>query len=74
VLALLLAEAAVLADRGRPALLLLDDVLSELDGARRSALAARIASGGQTIVTATSAGALPAEPAQLVEVRPGVAA
>ncbi len=56
------------------ALLLLDDVLSELDGARRSALAARIASGGQTIVTATSAGALPAEPAQLVEVRPGVAA
>ena len=74
VLALLLAEAAVLADRGRPALLLLDDVLSELDGARRSALAARIAAGGQTIVTATSAGALPAEPAQLVEVRPGVAA
>ena len=74
VLALLLAEAAVLTDRGRPALLLLDDVLSELDGTRRSALAARIATGGQTIVTATSAGALPAEPAQLVEVRPGVAA
>jgi DNA replication and repair protein RecF len=74
VLALLLAEAAVLADRGRPALLLLDDVLSELDGTRRSALAARIAAGGQTIVTATSAGALPAEPAQLVEVQPGVAA
>jgi DNA replication and repair protein RecF len=74
VLALLLAEAAVLADRGRPALLLLDDVLSELDGTRRSALAARIAAAGQTIVTATAAGALPAEPAQLVEVRPGVAA
>jgi len=74
VLALLLAEAAVLADRGRPALLLLDDVLSELDGTRRSALAARIAAGGQTVVTATSAGALPAEPAQLVEVQPGVAA
>ena len=74
VLALLLAEAAVLAERGRPALLLLDDVLSELDGARRSALAARIATGGQTVITATSAGALPAEPAQLVEVCPGVAA
>ncbi len=74
VLGLLLAEAAVLADRGRPALLLLDDVLSELDGARRGALAARIAAGGQTIVTATSADMLPAEPAQLVEVRPGVAA
>lgn len=74
VLALLLAEAAALTDRGRPALLLLDDVLSELDGTRRSALAARLATGGQTIVTATSARALPAEPAQLVEVRPGVAA
>lgn len=74
VLALLLAEAAVLADRGRPALLLLDDVLSELDGTRRSALAERIAAGGQTIVTATSARALPAEPAQLVEVSPGAAA
>ncbi|MGZ8694991.1 MAG: DNA replication/repair protein RecF [Gaiellaceae bacterium] len=73
VLSLLLAEAALLAERGRPPLLLLDDVLSELDTGRRSALAERIATDGQTIVTATSASALPAEPAQIVEVRPGSA-
>jgi DNA replication and repair protein RecF len=74
VLSLILAEAALLADRGRPPLLLLDDVLSELDGSRRNALAARIAIRGQTMITATSQGALPAEPAQVVEVSPGCAA
>ena len=73
VLSLLLGEALLLVDRGRPPLLLLDDVLSELDGNRRRTLAARLATGGQTVVTATSAGALPAEPAQLVEVVPGSA-
>jgi recombinational DNA repair ATPase RecF len=50
---------------------LLDDVLSELDGSRRRALAARIADMGQTVVTATGADALPLEPAQLLEVTPG---
>ncbi|MFN2472075.1 MAG: DNA replication/repair protein RecF [Gaiellaceae bacterium] len=71
VLSLILAEAALLAERGRPPLLLLDDVLSELDSSRRSALAERLAAGGQTVVTATSAGALPREPTQLVEVELG---
>jgi DNA replication and repair protein RecF len=74
VLALLLAEAELLVDRGpSPPLLLLDDVLSELDPERRAALATRIGSSGQALVTATSASALPLEPAQLVEIRPGSA-
>jgi DNA replication and repair protein RecF len=74
VLSLILAEAALLAERGpAPPLLLLDDVLSELDETRRAALAARLAGRGQTLITATSASALPAEPAQLVEVTPGAA-
>ena len=71
VLSLLLAEAELLLARGTPALLLLDDVLSELDGERRRALAERIARAGQTLVTATSASALPLAPAQVVEVTPG---
>jgi DNA replication and repair protein RecF len=74
VLALLLAEAELLTERGpAPPLLLLDDVLSELDADRRAALAKRIGSWGQALVTATSVSALPVEPAQLVEVRPGSA-
>ena len=74
VLSLLLAEAALLAERSpTPPLLLLDDVLSELDEGRRGALAERLAGSGQTLITATAASALPAEPAQLVEVTPGVA-
>jgi DNA replication and repair protein RecF len=73
VLSLILAEAALLTERGRPALLLLDDVLSELDTSRRRSLAEQIAAGGQTIVTSTNAAALPADPAQLVEVSPGIA-
>ncbi len=72
VLALVLAEAKVLADReGVAPLVLLDDVLSELDGTRRSALAEMISDGGQTLVTATAAAALPAEPSQLLLVEPG---
>jgi len=75
VLSLLLAEAELLTERGpAPPLLLLDDVLSELDERRRRALAERLAGPGQTLVTATGASALPVEPAQLVEVRPGAAA
>jgi DNA replication and repair protein RecF len=72
VLALLLAEAAVLAERrGSPPLLLLDDVFSELDAERRLALLAALPSGGQTLVTATSADAVPAtaaEPAMILSV------
>jgi len=73
VLALLLAEAELLAAAGPPPLLLLDDVLSELDPGRRRTLAARIGAMGQTVITATSAAALPVEPDQLVEVVPGEA-
>ena len=61
VLGLLLAEAALLAERrGSPPLLLLDDVFSELDAGRRLALLAALPPGGQTLATATSADALPA--------------
>jgi DNA replication and repair protein RecF len=73
VLALVLAEARVLTERrGSPPLLLLDDVLSELDGDRRRALLAALPSGGQTLVSATSRDAVPADapaPIQVVEVR-----
>lgn len=72
VLALLLAEAGLIEDRrGSPPLLLLDDVLSELDPHRRRALVERVLARGQTVITATTADALPAEPAQLLEVSPG---
>jgi DNA replication and repair protein RecF len=70
VLALLLAEAELLPT---PPLMLLDDVLSELDLGRREVLAARVAGMGQTVITATHRSALPAEPAQLVEVESGSA-
>ena len=74
VLALLLAEAQLIADRrGFAPLLLLDDVLSELDPARRRILAERIQREGQALVTATDAAMLPAEPDQLVEVSVGSA-
>ena len=56
VLALLLAEAELLADRrGEPPLLLLDDVLSELDPDRRRVLVEQVQSRGQTLITATTA-------------------
>jgi DNA replication and repair protein RecF len=73
VLALLLAEYELLANRGRTPLLLLDDVLSELDERRRGILSERIRGSGQAFVTATSAVSLPAVPDQLIEVSPGVA-
>jgi DNA replication and repair protein RecF len=72
VLALLLAEAELLVDRGGVApLLLLDDVLSELDPGRRRILAARVARVGQALITATDAAMLPVEPYQLLEVTTG---
>ncbi|HKI91968.1 MAG TPA: DNA replication and repair protein RecF [Gaiellaceae bacterium] len=72
VLALLLAEAELIADRrGVPPLLLLDDVLSELDPGRRRILAARVAQVGQALVTATDPAMLPVEPDQLLEVTTG---
>jgi DNA replication and repair protein RecF len=69
VLALLLAEAELVGERRRTSpLLLLDDVLSELDPERRAILAERLRTYGQTLITTTSAAALPAEPDQLVRV------
>ena len=77
VLALVLAEARLLADhRGSPPLLLLDDVLSELDASRRAALLAALPPVGQTVVTATSVDALPEgvrTPNAIVRVTPGEA-
>ena len=74
VLALLLAEAELIVERrGVPPLLLLDDVLSELDPARRRILAERIQKGSQALITATDAAMLPWEPDQLVEVSSGSA-
>jgi DNA replication and repair protein RecF len=73
VLALLLAEAALIVERrGFPPLLLLDDVLSELDPNRRRVLAERVEGAGQTLVTATQASSLPLEPSLLLEVTPGL--
>jgi DNA replication and repair protein RecF len=72
VLALVLAEAVALTERtGGSPLVLLDDVLSELDAERREALAAVVASGGQTVITTTSPAAFPALPAQTLVVSPG---
>jgi DNA replication and repair protein RecF len=72
VLSLLLAEAEVITDRrAAPPLLLFDDVLSELDLERRRKLVELLPGGGQTLITSTSASALPLEPAQLLEVTPG---
>jgi DNA replication and repair protein RecF len=72
VLALILAEAELIADRrGFAPLLLLDDVLSELDPNRRRVLAERVLGTGQTLITATEASSLPVGPAQLLEVSPG---
>jgi DNA replication and repair protein RecF len=51
-LALLFAERELLAElRGRPPVMLLDDVMSELDAERRELLAALLRSGGQAVIT-----------------------
>jgi DNA replication and repair protein RecF len=72
VLALLLAEAALIEERrGEAPLLLLDDVLSELDPVRRRVLTDQLSARGQTLITSTTADALPGEPAQLLHVTPG---
>ena len=53
-LALLFAERDVLLDaRGKPPLMLLDDVMSELDFARRERLVELLAGGGQSVITTT---------------------
>lgn len=60
-LALLLAERdAIAAERDAPPLLLLDDVMSELDAARRERLVERAARVGQVVVTTTEPDHVPA--------------
>jgi DNA replication and repair protein RecF len=59
-LALILAEReALAAERGTPPLMLLDDVMSELDADRRAFLVARLAEGGQSVVTTTDLAHVP---------------
>jgi DNA replication and repair protein RecF len=72
-LALLFAERELLAERrGRPPLMLLDDVMSELDAERRELLAGLVRSGGQAVVTATEPEHVPGvEEGELVRVRGG---
>ena len=53
-LALLLAERAVLArERGHVPLMLLDDVMSELDSERRESLSRELSGGGQSVIATT---------------------
>jgi len=60
VVSLKLAEAALIEARtGEKPVLLLDDVLSELDGGRRAALLNEVGDGGQVIITAVEAGPFP---------------
>ena len=59
-LALLLAERAVLArERDRTPLMLLDDVMSELDGERRELLAGDLFGGGQSVIATTDLAHVP---------------
>jgi DNA replication and repair protein RecF len=75
VLALLFAERELLIEqRGRSPLMLLDDVMSELDGARRDLLADLLRTGGQAVVTATEPEHVPGAAQNgtvVVEVRDG---
>jgi DNA replication and repair protein RecF len=74
-LALLMAEREVLLElRGRPPLVLLDDVMSELDAERRQRLAELLRGGGQALITATEAEHVPGagEPGVVtIRVEPG---
>ncbi len=59
-LALLLAERALLArERGRTPVMLLDDVMSELDGARRELLAQELRADGQSVLATTDLAHVP---------------
>jgi DNA replication and repair protein RecF len=71
-LALLFAERELIADRrGRPPLMLLDDVMSELDVARRGLLTELLQSGGQAVVAATEAEHVPCTVGAAIEVEAG---
>jgi DNA replication and repair protein RecF len=74
-LALLFAERELLSERrGRPPLMLLDDVMSELDAERRELLAELLRSGGQAVVTTADVEHVPSardEGTRLLEVAGG---
>jgi DNA replication and repair protein RecF len=72
-LALLFAERELLASRrGRPPLMLLDDVMSELDSERRELLAGLLRSAGQSVITATEPEHVPGvEEGELLRVHAG---
>ncbi len=62
VVSLKLAEAALMTRRtGERPVLLLDDVLSELDGERRAALLRQVRGDGQVVITSVEAGPFPPE-------------
>jgi DNA replication and repair protein RecF len=77
-LALLFAERELfLAERDRAPLMLLDDVMSELDGTRRERLTELVRGSGQTVITTTEATHVPGADAAdvtLVEVAAGAPA
>ncbi len=75
-LALLFAQRDVLlAARGVAPLLLLDDVMSELDPARRDRLVERLAGGGQALITAAALDSLPsAAREKVIRMPPAIAA
>jgi DNA replication and repair protein RecF len=59
-LALLLSERAVLAaERGRTPMMLLDDVMSELDGERRELLTRELSAAGQSVIATTDLAHVP---------------
>lgn len=58
-LALLFAERDVLLERGAAPIMLLDDVTSELDLARRERLAELVRAGGQAVISATELSHVP---------------
>jgi DNA replication and repair protein RecF len=59
-LALLLAERSALAqERAHPPVMLLDDVMSELDGAHRDLLANELSDGGQSVIATTDLADVP---------------
>jgi DNA replication and repair protein RecF len=61
-LALLFAErSAILEGGSSPPLMLLDDVMSELDGSRRERLINRLLDGGQSLITAAEPDLIPAD-------------
>jgi DNA replication and repair protein RecF len=70
VVSLKLAESDLIERRsGERPILLLDDVLSELDAARRQELLARVGEGGQVIVTSVEAGPFPSALIERASVR-----